>query len=122
MVRLSGKSKKITDKEGESMKGNSGWFNESNRHALASKGIRTGTKTELPLLKINPPSTESTTIYKIYDDGDIEGYDAWYGTEKEIKDYLEETAGSNANYDSKKSVWENLENYGLVAQKIHRGR
>ena len=34
---------------------NSGWYNESRRHSLASQGIKTGTKTTMPVLTKKSP-------------------------------------------------------------------
>jgi hypothetical protein len=58
-------------------------------------------------------------IFRIWDDSDS-SYNEWFGTVKDIKAYLEDQAGVNANYDPKASWQKNLEGYGLSYAIVRR--
>jgi hypothetical protein len=47
---------------------NPGWYNESNRHALAAKGIKTGNKVNasLPMGMAKPKATKPANAYTAY--------------------------------------------------------
>jgi hypothetical protein len=60
-------------------------------------------------------------LYKIWDEGDSD-YEPWYGDVKEIKNYLADSEGVNADYDPKKDWKTNLENYGLSFEIVKSRR